>query len=475
MLGDIYDAPEGPQIVAMFDFDKTLIEGYSAKSFLTEQIREGQLSPRDLRNQASAVVKFSTGRANFSAFMAETAQAFRGQAEYKFEEFGERVYRKKVAGAIYPEARELLQAHKDMGHTIAIVSSATKYQIEPAARELGIEYILCTDLEIKDGIFTGEVISPTCFGKGKRYAGEDFCEAFDADINESFFYTDSEDDLPLLEVVGHPRVVNPSKKLASVARSRSYPVCNFKSGGRPSLAQVARTAGIYAMLPASMAMTAPLWALTGKKREALNASMGIWTDFSAALAGLELDVVGEEHAWSHRPCVFIFNHQSSMDTVIVGKILRRDITGIGKKEIQRFPVVGAALTYADMVFVDRSSTAKAIDQIRPVIKALKEDELSVVLAPEGTRSRGRTLGKFKKGAFHIAMQAGVPIVPIVIHNAADALPKGQNIARPAKVKVTILPPVKTGRWTVGTLEKNIARVRDMYLDELGQVDDLAAE
>lgn len=468
-LADIYDSEEGPHIAAFFDFDKTLIAGYSAKAFLTEQLKSGGVSPREIAKQLRAAANFRSGKINFSAFMAETAGVFRGQAEYVFEEFGEEVYRKKVAGAIYPEARKLLQAHRDMGHTIAIVSSATIYQIEPAARELDIDYIMCTDLEIEDGIFTGEVISPTCFGKGKRTSAENFCEEFDAEMDDSFFYTDSEDDLPLLEVIGHPRVVNPSRALAKIARDRSYPTCKFSGGERPSLSRVARTVGAYATLPASLAVTAPLWALTGNKRDALNAGIGLWTDTVSALAGLTFEVEGEHHLWSSRPCVFIFNHQSSIDPIILGKLLRRDITGIGKKEIARFPVVGPAMKYADMVFIDRSSTSKAIEQIQPVIKALKEDNLSVCLAPEGTRSNGTKLGRFKTGAFHIARQAKVPIVPIVIHNASDALPKGHNFAKPAHIKVTILPPIKTGRWTAKTVRKHTKATYEKYLEVLGQV------
>jgi len=467
---DILDSTPGPQTVAMFDFDKTLIAGYSAKAFLIEQFRAGEMSPKDMRNQVSAVAKFSSGRMDFSGLIAATADVMRGQAEYVFEEMGERVYRKKIAGAIYPEARSLLDAHRKMGHTIAIVSSATKYQIEPAARELDIEYILCTDLEVKDGIFTGKALSPTCFGVGKLYAGEDFCEDFDAELENAFFYTDSEDDLPLLEAVGYPRVVNPSKKLASIARKRSYPVCKFRSGGRPTVGQVARMGSVYAMLPTTLAATAPLWAASGNKRTALNAGVSMWTDIASAMTGLTYDIEGEEHLWSHRPAVFIFNHQSAVDTVIVGKLVQRDFTGIGKKEIARFPIVGAAMKYSDMVFIDRSSSKKAIEQIQPVIKALKEDGLSVCLAPEGTRSRGKKLGAFKKGAFHIAMQAGVPIVPIVIHNASDALPKGQHIAKPAKIKITVLKPILTDRWAVGSLNKHVATTRKKFLDTLGQVE-----
>lgn len=471
LIQDIYDAGEGAHIAAFFDFDRTLIHGFSAKAFLEEQVRSGKLSPREFGSLVTAIVKYSRAKLNFSEFIAATSDVMRGQAEFVFEEFGEQVYTKRVAGAIYPEARALLDAHREMGHTIAIVSSATKYQIEPAARELDIDYILCTDLEVVDGIFTGNVISPTCFGTGKRTAAEDFCEDLNTDMQESFFYTDSEDDLPLLDVVGHPRVVNPSKALKKISEQRSWPICRFENLGRPSISQIARTGSIYAMLPYTLAATTPLWALTGKKRTALNATTSIWTEYASAAVGLTYDIEGEEHLWSHRPAVFIFNHQSSIDTVIVAKLIQRDFTGIGKKEIASFPVIGQALKYADMIFIDRSSTTDAIKAIQPVISAMKDDGLSVCLAPEGTRSHGRKLGAFKKGAFHIAQQAGVPIVPIVIHNASDALPKGQNIARAAKIKVTVLPPIKTGRWTPKTVGKHAEATRQKYLEVLGQDSD----
>lgn len=474
LLQTIYDAGEGPEIAAFFDFDNTLIAGYSVQAVFEEQLRAGEMSLKEFRSHAAAAAKYSLGRINFSGLVSETASAMRGQAEYVMEEFGERVFKKRIAGQIYPEARSILEAHREMGHTIAIVSSATKYQIEPAARELDIDYILCTDLEIEDGIFTGDVIHPTCFGDGKRTAAEDFCEDFKCRLDRSFFYTDSDDDLPLLDVVAHPRVVNPNTNLSRIARRRSWPVYKFESRGRPKIQQIARTGAAYALLPTALAATVPIWALTGKKRDALNTALSLWTDYASALAGLSFDIEGEEHLWSHRPAVFIFNHQSSIDPIIIGKLLKRDVTGIGKKEIANFPIVGAAFRYADIVFIDRTNTEKAIDAMKPVIEAIKKDCLSVTLAPEGTRSPATKLGRFKKGAFHIAMQAGVPIVPIVIHNATDSLPKGRNIPRKAKIYVTVLPPVDTSKWKTSKLEDHIEDVRHQYLEALGQDDEAEA-
>jgi putative phosphoserine phosphatase/1-acylglycerol-3-phosphate O-acyltransferase len=118
-----------------------------------------------------------------------------------------------------------------------------------------------------------------------------------------------------------------------------------------------------------------------------------------------------------------------------------------------------------VVFVDRADTKKAIEALRPAVEALRQG-LSLVIAPEGTRSATPRLGAFKKGAFHIAMQAGVPIVPVVFRNALDALPKGGIVVRPATVEAVVLSPIDTSEWTREGLDAEIAAVRDLYLQVL---------
>ena len=93
------------------------------------------------------------------------------------------------------------------------------------------------------------------------------------------------------------------------------------------------------------------------------------------------------------------------------------------------------------------------------------------LSPEGTRSLTPKLAPFKKGAFHLAMQAGVPIVPIVIQNSTDVMPKGDLIYHPATVDVEVLPPIDTNDWSAKTIGKHVADVRNLYLQALGQDDD----
>src|SRR5205085_11629992 len=94
--------------------------------------------------------------------------------------------------------------------------------------------------------------------------------------------------------------------------------------------------------------------------------------------------------------------------------------------------------------------------------------LSIAIAPEGTRSLGPRPGLFKKGAFRMAMAGGVPIVPIVIHNAVDALPKHGIIIRPASVEITVLPPVPTIGWLEKDLDKHVTAIREDFIRVLGE-------
>ena len=108
---------------------------------------------------------------------------------------------------------------------------------------------------------------------------------------------------------------------------------------------------------------------------------------------------------------------------------------------------------------------RLFEALKPAVEALREG-LSIAIAPEGTRSSTGKLGRFKKGAFHIAMAARRPIVPIVIRNALDALPKHGIIARPATVDVVVHPPIATDGWSQDTFDDEIAAVEQLYRDTL---------
>src|SRR5207253_3106320 len=143
------------------------------------------------------------------------------------------------------------------------------------------------------------------------------------------------------------------------------------------------------------AVSAGVGVVRRDKRAALNLAAGRWFDVMFGLNGVKLNVVGEEHLWSHRPAVFIFNHRNQFDPFIAASLVRKDFTGVAKKELERDPIVGTLGRVADVAFVDRGDTTRAVDALKPLEEMMKTKGLSIMSAPEGTRVIGDRAGKFK--------------------------------------------------------------------------------
>lgn len=461
LTAEIERSPKGARVAAFFDLDRTLLWGFSGVELTRYLVRRGKLGPGDLARSGLAAAALGAGRAGFSGLIGAFAGALAGMPESELEALGEEVFAKRTAARVFPESRAIVRAHLRRGHTVAFVSSAMRYQIEPLARDLGVEHVLCTKLEVRDGLLTGDVTRPACYGPGKAEAMRRFARARKIDLAKSWYYGDSRSDVPALEAVGNPRPTNPDSRLAAIARRRGWPVRHFSSRGVPSLIDVARSAAALGSFVPAAASSLPALAFRGGLRAAVNETLATWGDLGTAIAGITLNVEGEKNLWKQRPAVFVFNHQSAIEVLLVCKLLRKDFVGIAKEELKRYPVIGRAFEAFGTVFVDRSDRTKAIEAMRPVVDAIRKGS-SVVIAPEGTRSPTPALGAFKKGAFHIAMQAGVPVVPIVFRNTSDALPKRGLVIRPATIDVVVLPPVSTKKWKEKTIDKHIASIRTRF-------------
>ncbi len=460
------EGEEGPHIAAFFDLDRTLISGFSAKQFVTARLKSGKMTPKEMAAQFSGALVYAIGNKNFAGLAAISAKGIAGQDETALQNLGEEVYLKYLSKTIIPESRALVQAHMAKGHTVAIVSAATPYQVEPVARDLGIKHIMCTRMEVEGGKFTGKIEEPACWGEGKAHAGRTFAEEHNIDLSKSFFYTDSNEDMPLLEIVGHPKPVNPDKELSAVAIENDWGIYRFNDAGRPKVTDLFRTGMTMTTVAPAVLSGLSAGLLNRDWKEGTNSMMAMIGDLGTWIAGIKLIVKNEENMWKARPAVFIFNHQSNVDLMILAKLVRKDAVGIAKKELQYSPL-GPIFKAAGMIFIDRSNREKAIEAMQPAVDALKNGT-SIGLAPEGTRSYDYQLGRFKKGAFHLAMQAKVPIVPIVIKNAHDAMPRGSSVIRPAVVEVVVLDPISTKTWKRRHLDNYIEEIRNMYLKELGQ-------
>jgi putative phosphoserine phosphatase/1-acylglycerol-3-phosphate O-acyltransferase len=362
--------------------------------------------------------------------------------------------------------RELVRAHQDRGHTVVLSSSALTVQVEPVARFLGIDNILSNRFEVDEhGILTGGVLKPILWGPGKANAVQKFAFDHDIDLKKSYFYADGDEDVALMYLVGNPRPTNPEGKLAAVAAKRGWPVLRFSSRSGSSPTSALRTlAGIASLAPVA-AGAVGVGVLAGSKRRGVNFFTTNWGRLLLGTTGVNLNVLGRENLTAQRPAVFIFNHRNQVDPIIAGTLVRDNFTSVGKKELEKNPLMGPIGKVMDAAFIDRENPKAAVEELHKV-EELARKGLSILIAPEGTRLDTTEVGPFKKGSFRIAMAAGIPIVPIVIRNAEVVAARDSSTFNPGTVDVVVYPPIPIDDWTHDNLAEHIAEIRQLYLDTL---------
>ena len=211
------------RIAAFFDIDGTLLSVNSAPLYARHLRRHGRARRRDLLRTAFYLLQYRLNLLDIDRAMERASGMIAGQRESDVAAFCAEWYRDVVRAYLVPEICSMVERHRAAGHVLALLSSSTNYLAEPLARDLGIEHLLVTRLEVVDGIFSGRAVRPVCYGAGKVHWARNFAEEQGIDLGASFFYTDSVTDLPVLEIVGHPRVVNPDRLLRRTARKRGWP------------------------------------------------------------------------------------------------------------------------------------------------------------------------------------------------------------------------------------------------------------
>jgi len=165
------------------------------------------------------------------------------------------------------------------------------------------------------------------------------------------------------------------------------------------------------------------------------------TIFGFRLAGCKLKIKNKRGLTKHKPCLYISNHQSLFDVITCGAMVTPRTVSIGKKSLRWIPFFGQFYWLSGNILIDRSDRKKAIKSMSAATKSLTEKNISVWIFPEGTRSKGKGLLKFKKGPFYVAIDAQVPIVPIVISSYGKFLDLGK--LNSGKILAEILEPIPT--------------------------------
>jgi HAD superfamily hydrolase (TIGR01490 family) len=220
---------------AFFDLDKTLMAGSSGMQFARVATRHGVVGRRQLASWAVEHLRYRL-RGTTDERTNEVLRAARELIADVPARSVERMNPEVMAAIlprVYPQMLDEVYAHQDAGRATFIVSAAGNGVVEPLAAVLGMDGGIGTSYEIgADGTFTGRLAGPFVYGPGKVEAMKAFAAEHGIDLAESFAYSDSVSDLPMLRAVGHPVVVNPDPPLAELARAEGWQTMRFEQLGR---------------------------------------------------------------------------------------------------------------------------------------------------------------------------------------------------------------------------------------------------
>lgn len=225
-------------------------------------------------------------------------------------------------------------------------------------------------------------------------------------------------------------------------------------------AVMACTAIVMFMIP-SMLLVAlgvePDWVITRPIRW--------WAKLELWLLGLKLEVDGAE-LLPREPFILMANHQSVLDVFTYASYFDRPIFYVLKKEFGLIPFLGWFLRQTDQIFLDRKNREKAIESLQRGVEKLRQGKMTVIF-PEGTRTAPGTLGPFKKGPFHLALQSRVKVVPVTTLNSGLLLPTRSLRFRRGTIRLVVSPPIDTSAWSEETLDQHVEEVRQAIARPLG--------
>ncbi len=217
------------QIGAFFDFDETLLDTESSKLGIR------YLWDRRLVSLSYILKALVAGTLYRHHLITDKRTAkillrlYRNRRLRDFQAGAEGFYREVLKPRLAPNILAKVIAHREQGHAMVLISGSIRYMLEPVARDLGFDHLLCTDLEEgQDGLLTGRPEGPLCLDGTKRQLAEELSRQTDIDLARSYAYGNHQADLPLLESVGYPHAVEPTRPLRKIALARKWPILSYR-------------------------------------------------------------------------------------------------------------------------------------------------------------------------------------------------------------------------------------------------------
>jgi putative phosphoserine phosphatase/1-acylglycerol-3-phosphate O-acyltransferase len=412
---------------AIFDLDRTLLRGASGP-VISEALREaGVMSERSLPGESLVYRVFDlVGETRPSMILTRQAARFaKGWRRERVQEAGRKAAERLIE-AVQPFAHAIIDDHRAQGRRLVLATTTPDDMIRPLADRLGFDEVVATRYGLDaDGCYDGSIDGEFVWGRGKLKAVQAWAGPEGVALDESWAYSDSYYDHPLLSAVGHPVVVNPDPRMQALAAVRRWPVMHLD-------------------VPAGV----PKLPIIGVEPQRLLQALAV----PELLPWVRWDIDGVDRIPAAGPAIVSANHRSYFDPLALGATFSkrgRAVRFLGKREVFDAPVVGHLARALGGIRVDRATGSD--DPLVEAAAALAGGELVAIL-PQGTIPRGRAFfepeltGRW--GAARLAATAKVPVVPIglwgteAVWPRSDRLPRLWNVTHPPTVRIRVGDPVE---------------------------------
>ena len=410
---------------AFFDLDRTLLSGASGP-VLSEAMRTAGLVSRSIPGERFVYGVFNTIGETLPgmALARQAASLARGRSRAAVQAAAEEAAAVLV-GMIQPFAAPLFAEHRAGGRRLVLATTTPYDLVKPLADALGFDDVVATRYGVDDGgSYTGTLDGNFVWAAGKLAAVRQWAQDHEVDLSDSWFYSDSVYDTPLLSAVGHPVVVNPDPRMVFLAMARRWPIIHLDvPPGVPKLP-------IIGLEPQQLALAFARPEL---------------------IPFAKFDVAGTENIPSTGAAILCGNHQSYFDPCAVGIALAktgRTVRFLGKKEVFDAPIVGSLARAFGGIRVDRGTGSA--EPLKEAAVALEAGQV-VAITPQGTIPRGRDFFdpvlKGRWGAARLAQLTNAPVIPLGLWGTEKVWPRSSRlpdvtaVLHPPTVTVRVGPPV----------------------------------
>jgi putative phosphoserine phosphatase/1-acylglycerol-3-phosphate O-acyltransferase len=410
---------------AFFDLDRTILSGASAH-VVSRVLRETGVVTRNIPGESILYQVFETFGENLPSMVLgrQAVVAMRGHSRAQVRDAALAAAPDLVA-MIQPYAQQVIDGHRAAGRSVVLATTTPRDLIEPFAKLIGFDAVIATTYDVDaDGNYTGELVGPYVWSRGKRDAVVSWAIENNVDLSGSYAYSDSVFDEPLLAKVGFPHCVNPDWRLRLMAAARRWPVMHMD-------------------VPVGVAKVP----IIGLEAQQVLMKFARPEVFPYA----RFSISGTENIPKNSAAIICGNHRSYFDIAAISLAVAktgRAVRFLGKKEVFDAPVIGPLAAALGGIRVERGTGSD--EPLRAATESLIAGDL-VALMPQGTIPRGLAFFdpvlKGRWGAAKLAAETRAPVIPVGIWGTEKVWPRNAklpnitNVTSPPEVIIVVGPPV----------------------------------